>query len=160
MRRNARDELVLAGPPSVESLMAALAAEPSNYRMRIGAAYVLRSLLTVRPNDRAAVSSALRDEHLALLVELASDDDKTLRLQAGEFLVLLADPRSIQYSVQAARKATDNNKAFNQIIITGGASRELPEAERERVFRDITSGPGPNNDVVRMNEYIRKSLGF
>jgi hypothetical protein len=99
-------------------------------------------------------------ELLMKMVSAASDDDKTIRLQASEFLYSLGDPRAIPYSVDAAKKTTDNNKASNQISIVGRSAQELPAPTQNNIVHDLTHGPGANNDLVGNQGWLRKRLGF
>jgi hypothetical protein len=84
-------------------MMAALRNEGSNYRLRGGVIYVLSTTITNNPNKKADISTKLKPEDFPILVSAASDDDKTVRLQASEFLYSLGDPRSIPYSVDAQK---------------------------------------------------------
>jgi len=159
-RRNARDALTLIGAPSVAPMMTELRAHPEDYRLRDGVIYVLATTLTRNPAEKSAISSALRSEDFPILVSAASDDDKTVRLQAAVFLYLLGDPRAIPYSVDAARDAHDNNKAANQISILDQSAQGLPPDKKADIIRnaqrDLTQGPGPNNDLVGKNGWLHQ----
>jgi hypothetical protein len=159
-RRNARDGLVATGVLSVEPMMAALRNGGSNYRLRGGVIYVLSTTITNNPDKKADISAKLKPEDFPILVSAASDDDKTVRLQASEFLYSLGDPRSIPYSVDAAKSTSDNNKASNQITILSQSWKELPESTQSNIYNDLTKGPGPNNDVVGNHGWLRKQLGI
>jgi HEAT repeat protein len=117
-------------------------------------------MLTRDPDRRAGISALLNDDDFPILVAAASDDDKTVRLQAAEFLYLLGDQRSIPYSVDAARDTHDNNKASNQISILGQSAKQLSPPEKNKVLQDLQSGPGPNNDLVGREGWIRRQLGI
>jgi hypothetical protein len=158
-RRNARDGLVAIGVPSVEPMMTALRNEGSNYRLRGGVMYVLSTTITNNPNKKADISTKLKPEDFPILVSAASDDDKTVRLQASEFLYSLGDPRSIPYSVDAAKSTNDNNKASNQITILSQSWKGLPESTQSNIYNDLTKGPGPNNDLMGNHGWLRKQLG-
>ena len=118
-RRNARDALAASGLSSVTPMMSAVRADPSNYRIRLGVMYALSEMLRRNIEQRSAISSALKNEDFPLLVAAASDNDKTIRLHAAEFLYSLQDPRSVPASIAAARSTSDENKAANQVIIIG-----------------------------------------
>jgi hypothetical protein len=120
--------------------------------------YVLSTILNRSPEQRQAVSGALKDDDFAVLVAAASDDDKTIRLQAAEFLCLLADPRAVPHSIDAARDTTDNNKASNQITIIGRSVDNLSAETKRNALRDLERGPGANNDLVGNHGFVCKTL--
>lgn len=151
IRRNARDALVASGSQVVRPIMTKLRANPSDYRLRGGAVYVLSTILSLHPDQKSAISAALDKDDFPILVSAASDNDKTMRLQAAEFLYILGDPRAVPFSVDAARDTHDNDKASNQISILGQSGQQLPNSKKQEVIRDLTFGPGSNNDLVGKN---------
>jgi hypothetical protein len=160
VRRNARDDLSALGPPAVETMMASLKSSGDNYRVRLGVMYALQDMLRRNPDQRAAVSKALKSDDFPVLVAAASDDDKTIRLQAAGFLYLLQDPRVVPSSVEAARKTSDDNKATDQVLIIRQAGQSLGDTEKKSVINDLTSGPGLSNDLVGSAGFVRKTLGW
>lgn len=159
-RRNARDALAASGPNSVSVMMSAVRAEPSNYRIRLGVIYALSEMLRRNIDQRTAISSALKDEDFPLLVAAASDDDKTIRFQAAEFLYRLQDPRSVPVSVTAAKTASDENKAANQVIIIGKSVDSFSSEQKQKVINDLIHGSGKNNDLVGDRGWLKGKLGF
>jgi hypothetical protein len=159
VRRNGRDFLVATGSEAIPPLMSALRASTSDYRLRGGAAYVLSTTLIRNPEEKKEISSKLFDNDFPVLVSLASDEDKTIRYQATEFLYDLGDPRSIPYSVGAARVTSDPNRAVNQILILGKSSQDLSISDRNNIVHDLTHGPGMNNSIVGNEGYVKKWLG-
>jgi hypothetical protein len=158
VRRNARDQLAASGPSAVSTMMSALQSEPSNYRTKLGVVYALSEMLRQNPNQRSAISNALKESDFPLLVNAASDDDKTIRYQAAEFLATLQDPRAIPVSAKASRAANQNDKANNQLIILRESGHLLPDSEKKQILNDITTGPEPNNDLVGDTGYVKKTL--
>lgn len=159
-RRNARDVLSTQDVAAVAQIMEAFRKESSNYRVRLGVLYALDEIIRRKPDQRAQISAALKSEDFPLLVAAASDDDKTLRMQAADFLYVLQDPRAVPASVEAARETSDNNKATNQVLIIQQSVRNLDAAAKENIYRDLTRGPGSNNDLVGRDGWVRKRLGF
>lgn len=159
-RRNARDALAAAGPSSITTMMSAVRAEPSNYRIRLGVMYALSDMLRRNVDQKTAISSALKDEDFPLIVAAASDDDKTIRFQAAEFLYRLQDPRAVPASVTAAKTASDANKAANQVIIIGKSVDSFSSEQKQKVINDLISGPGKNNDLVGDRGWLKGKLGF
>jgi hypothetical protein len=160
VRRNARDALAASGPNSVPAMMSAVRADPSNYRIRLGAIYAMSDMLRRNIQQRAEISSALKNEDFPLLAAAASDDDKTIRFQAAEFLYHLQDPRSVPAGVAAARSTSDENKAANQVIIIGKSADSFSPEQKEKVINDLTVGPGSNNALVGNSVWLRGKLGF
>jgi hypothetical protein len=159
VRRSARDDLATRGPQEVGAMMSALRANSSNYRVRLGVIYGLSEMLRRNPEKKSAISSALKDDDFSLLVPAASDDDKTIRLQAAQFLYLLQDSRAVPASVEAARRVQEEGKATNQLIILRKSGQSLPESEKQKVFNDLTAGPGPNNEIFRSIKDVGKLFG-
>jgi hypothetical protein len=159
-RRNARDAITASGPQVIRPTMTRLRAKPSDYRLRGGVIYVLSTMLNTHPDQKSMVSAALEKDDFPILVAAASDDDKTVRLQAAEFLYLLGDPRAIPYSADAARSTHDDNKAANQISILGQSGEQLPTADKKNVLHDLQHGPGANNDLFGKNGFTCRSFGW
>jgi hypothetical protein len=158
VRRNARDELAAKGPSAVGAMMAALQSDPSNYRTKLGVIYALSEMLRRDPNQRSAISAALKENDFPLLVNAASDDDKTIRYQAAGFLATLQDPRAVPASANASRAANQDDKASNQLIILRESGNSLPDSQKKKIIDDITTGPGSNNDLVGDKGYVKRTL--
>ena len=159
-RRNARDSLAATSPASVARMMTATRSDASDYRLRGGVIYALSEMLRRNPNQRAAIAAALRTEDFPFLVAAASDDDKTIRLQAADFLYHLQDPRAVPSSIEAARSTSDASKATNQVLIIRQSGLSLPSADKEKVINDLSAGPGSNNDLLGSQGFVRKTLGW
>lgn len=137
LRRNARETLAIAGPMAVPALLAAWKEDRDNYRLKLGATYALAEMLRRDPASRAQISLAIPTEDFPLLVDAASDPDKTIRFQAAEFLYLLEDPRSVEFSVEAAKETSDEAVATNQILILRQAGQSLPENEKQQIIQEL-----------------------
>jgi hypothetical protein len=149
VRRSARDDLATRGPQDAGAMISALRTSPSDYRVRLGVVYALSEMLRRSPDERTAISSALKDVDFSILVDAASDDDKTIRLQAAQFLYLLRDPRAVPASVEAGRSVREEGKATNQLIIIRQSGQSLPESVKQKIFDSLKAGPGPNNEIFR-----------
>ena len=159
-RRNARDALAAMNPASVTRMMAAARSDASDYRLRGGVIYALSEMLRRNPEQRSAIAAALSTEDFPFLVAAASDDDKTIRLQAADFLYHLQDPRAVPSSVEAARSTSDTNKATNQVLIIRQSGLSLPSADKEKVINDLSAGARSNNDLLGSQGFVRKALGW
>jgi hypothetical protein len=154
-RRNARDALSALGPSSVTTMMSAIRADPTNYRTKLGVIFALSEMLRHDPNLRTAVSAALITDDFPILVAAASDEDKTIRLQAAEFLYLLQDPRAVASSVEAAKSATDESKATNQALIIRQSAQSLAPTDKAKIINDLEAGKAKN-----IGDTIKKTLGW
>ncbi len=157
-RRNARDALAALGPPSVSAMMSAVRSSSSDYRVRLGVLYALSEMLRRNPEQRAAISAVLTTEDFPFLVAAASDDDKTIRLQAADFLYLLQDSRAVPSSVEAARSTPDTSKATNQVLIIRQSGLTLTAADKQKVINDLSAGPGKTNDLLGSAGSLKRIL--
>jgi hypothetical protein len=103
VRRNARDALISLGPAAIQPMTEAWRKEPDNYKMRLGTVIVMNGMLRNNEHIASKISENLNDEDISLLVNTLSDTDKTIRLQATEFLYALKDTRTVQSSLYALR---------------------------------------------------------
>lgn len=140
-RRNARDILVSAGPSAVDQLAAAFTSANSrsvdDYRMRVGTTYVLSEMLRSDETLRTDISAALTADDFSYFVDAASDEDKTIRYQAAEFLYLLQDPRSVSFSVDALKRV-DDLSADNQVLILRQSADELDDAKKDALIEELS----------------------
>jgi len=137
IRRNARDSLASAGADAVPPLLAALHQSEDDYRIRLGVIYALAEMLRADPKQGAAISQKLKDDDFPLLVRAAADQDKTIRYQAAEFLYDLQDIRAVQPSFDAAKEATDEGGASNQILILRQSGADLPPEKKSVIAKEL-----------------------
>jgi hypothetical protein len=140
-------------------MMAAVRSGSSDYRVRLGVLYALSEMLRRNPEQRAAISAALNNDDFPFLVAAASDNDKTIRLQAADFLYLLQDSRAVPSSVEAARNTQDPSKATNQVLIIRQSGLTLTAADKQKVINDL-SVAGSNNGLVGSVGDLRRTLGW
>ncbi len=136
-RRNARDLLVSAGEDAVPMMMSTLRASPDDYRIRLGVIYALAEMIRSDPKRAPGLSAKLTAEDFPILVQAASDPDKTIRYQAADFLYRLQDPRAVQPSIDAARDATDESTANNQILILRQSGVALPSQQKSDIVKQL-----------------------
>ena len=137
-RRTARASLSLKGIDAVKPMLEALSAENPSYRTRLGVAVALTGMLRKDKGQRKALSELLEDEHLKLLVEAASDKDRTLRVYATEFLYDLGDPRSVKLALDRIPMVGEDGR-YNLLIVVKGAIQETKEPERSLAIDGISA---------------------
>lgn len=133
VRRNARDELITVGPEGVKPMMTALRQSSGDYRVKLGVVFALNGMLREAAARNRMVARELTDDDIKLLVNAASDDDKTVRLQATEFLFKLKDPRVVEPSLQAVRDRRNPDGVYNAVLILKSVYGDLENAEQQRV---------------------------
>ncbi|WP_105402951.1 DUF308 domain-containing protein [Neorhizobium sp. T7_12] len=143
IRRNARDYLAIMGPGAVPLMMGELRKNFRDYRTRLGITYALGEMLRAQPSSSKQISEGIQEADFQLLVAAASDEDKTIRYQAAEFLYNLQDPRAVQPSINAAKEATDEGVANNQILILRQSGSSLPCSQKGNIVREL-SDPSTN----------------
>ncbi len=149
VRRDAREGLIVLGPAAIGQMMKVFHAAPSNYRIKLGVVYALARMLRSHPEQRQAISQALTDEDFKILVAAASDEDKTVRFQAAEFLYVLQDPRAVAPSLVGARSAPDPDIAYNNLLILRQSGQNLP-ADRKQQIISVIKGDKASSGVVQL----------
>lgn len=126
-RRNARQVLAKAGASNVPLLLAALRAQPDNYRIKVGITFSLSKM-----SEPVTMTKA---DDASLLVKLAGDTDPEVRQYASEFLMRLSDSGSIKVCLPELRTAINRerdaaqpngNAVYNAVVILGTWMRTLP----------------------------------
>ncbi|MGK6315369.1 hypothetical protein [Neorhizobium sp. DT-125] len=133
--------------------------DQDDYRTKLGITYALAEMMRRSPTaeTRQAISANLKEEDFPILVAAAQDDDDTVRLQAGEFLYLLQDQRSIRPSIDAAASALDEIKAADQVLIIREAGKNLSSDEKLRVIESLND-PGAVNNLIKNKDALTKIL--
>lgn len=126
-RRGARDSLAAGGLSAVSALMSANR-ETASYRFELGAVVALTKLLRSDKSLRNEVSLRLDQDDIDWLVGLSSDDDRTMRIYASEFLYDLGDPRAIDTAVSNFPAASANGK-YNLALVLKGAAPFVPRQD-------------------------------
>ncbi len=117
IRRNARDDLVSLGPAAVKPMLNAFQKAPDRYRIKLGVVYSLNGMLRENPAQNTTIAGMLSDSDLKLLAAATADNDKTVRLQAAEFMFQLKDKRMVMPVLQTIRDSTNSDSIFNSVLI-------------------------------------------
>lgn len=116
-RRLARDVLG-AGPISwVKPIADHLVANDGNYRVELGCVVALSQMLRSGKDRASDIRTRLTDQHIAALVGTAGDADQTMRIYAAEFLVDLADARSVMLALDLAAATEDQDARIGLLIV-------------------------------------------
>lgn len=136
LRRDARKSLAAQGSDGVKPLMRQWTDANDSYRVRLGSAVALAEMLRSRKAERSAVSAQLSDDDLALIARSLSDEDRTVRIYAGEFLTDLGDKRLVPIALQQLRTASGDGQ-YNLALVLESAAPELSAAERAKLRADL-----------------------
>ena len=83
-------------------------------------------------NQRKRISGELNDRDIALLLQAAADNDRTLRIYASEFLYDLGDPRAIDAAATIFPLANDNGR-YNIILVLTGTVNDVSPQQKSRL---------------------------
>lgn len=150
-RRGARTELASKGLALVRPAVLALAEEDISYRRRLGVVVALTEMMRENKNQRRLIADLLRPDDLGLLLEAATDADRTIRIYAGEFLFDLGDPRTFDMALKAWPGISDDNGRYNLVLVMKGAAPDI-EPERADTARErlesLLGQVGPKTDTL------------
>jgi hypothetical protein len=137
VRRNARDALIALGPITVAPMLEAWHQSPSDYKTKLGVVVVINDMLRNDDNSGGDISNKLNQSDIKLLVGAASDNDKTIRLQATELLYTLRDKRVVSDSLDVVRNGSNENAVYNNLLILKAIVPTLDYTEKKRVKDDV-----------------------
>jgi hypothetical protein len=129
VRRKARDDLAAGGAGNVPLLLKALREQPNDYRIKVGVSFTLSKI-----NAPVSITDSA---DAALLVRLIGDTEPEVRQYASEFLMRLADAKSVNAVYPELQKAIDQGQAapqpnenpvFNAVVVLGTWMRTLPDS--------------------------------
>ena len=129
VRRKARDDLAAGGAGNVPLLLKALREQPNDYRIKVGVSFTLSKI-----NEAVSITDSA---DAALLVHLIGDAEPEVRQYASEFLMRLADAKSVNTVYPELKKAIDQEQAvpqpnengvFNAVVVLGTWMRTLPDS--------------------------------
>jgi len=129
-RRAARDALSNAPIDAVPLLMERLRRDGWDYRVKLGICVALTGILRADKSRSQAVSSKLTDDDLDLLLDIAGDPDRTVRIYASEFLFDLGDTRVTKLAIPRAARTSDDNARYNLLLISQDGWRKLSSQEK------------------------------
>jgi hypothetical protein len=143
VRRKARDDLAAGGAGNVPQLLKALRDQPNDYRIKVGVSFTLSKI-----NEPVSITDSA---DAALLVRLIGDAEPEVRQYASEFLMRLADAKSVDTVYPELEKAIDQaqavpqpneNGVFNAVVVLGTWMRTLPDslaANKKTIAEYLTS---------------------
>jgi hypothetical protein len=129
VRRKARDDLAAGGAGNVPLLLKALREQPNDYRIKVGVSFTLSKI-----NEPVSITDPA---DAASLVRLIGDAEPEVRQYASEFLMRLADAKSVNAVYPELQKAIDQaqampqpneNAVFNAVVVLGTWMRTLPDS--------------------------------
>ena len=124
-RRLSRDQLSNLGLDAIPAMMQALAPPDASYRTRLGVCVALTEYLRDHKEERKKISALLSEEDIGLLLDAASDPDRTIRIYASEFLYDLGDPRSVLPGLEQVLKTDNDNGKYNLLLVVKGSIADL-----------------------------------
>ncbi|MBN8739220.1 MAG: hypothetical protein BGP24_09380 [Lysobacterales bacterium 69-70] len=136
LRREARKALAAQGSDGVKPIMQQWTVAKDSYRVRLGSTVALAEMLRSRQDDRKAVGAQLSDNDLELITQTLSDQDRTVRVYAGEFLTDLGDKRLAPIALQQLRTASDEGQ-YQLALVLESVVPELSPTERDRLRSDL-----------------------
>ena len=138
-RRSARDALANLPVANVPTLMNALRAELNIYRIKLGITVGLSDMVRREKGREPGISRHLSEDDLKLLLNLAGDPDRTVRIYATQFLTDLGDPRQVRLGVEKASGGSDDKAVHNQLLSIQKSIEKVPSNERIEINRSLES---------------------
>lgn len=120
VRRTARSSLANEGVPAVEPLLTNFAEGNDSYQTRLGTVVALTEMIRKNKSMRTDIIGKISDSDLRRLTDAVTDEDKTIRVYASEFLYELGDPRIIDSVLQKYPKASEDGR-YNLLLVLKGA---------------------------------------
>lgn len=155
VRRGARDQLAALGIDAVPNLLQHLERHSNSYRARLGVIVALTEMMRENKSHRVEIARKIEDHQLALLIDAAGDEDRTIRIYASEFLYDLGDPRSIALALEAMRDTSPNGR-YNLLLVTKGAIPYSSAAQRATLARELPDLKAAN--TPKTNQLIESVL--
>ena len=142
-RRDSRSALASFGLPMIQPLLAAMHSN-SSYQMQLGGSVALTLFLRDNKNEAADAAARLNDSDFSLLVDLASNTDRTIRIYASAFLFDLGSGEVVEPAVKkindlVTQTPRNDDGIYNLVLVLQGA---YPQANILRKGR-IESGLRP-----------------
>lgn len=153
IRTDARRTIGAEGPAAIKPLMDNWRKQPTAYRVRLGAVVSLVEMMRSMKAQKRTIGSELGNDDLLLLVQAATDADRTIRVYASEFLFDLADPRTAGVALQLISGASPDGQ-YNLALILTSVAAEMPPAERANLKQEVET-----LDMSRFGDRTRGKLG-
>lgn len=158
MRRAARTELAGLGTGLVRPAMGELLSSDLSYRSRMGLVVALTEMLRDNKRFRSDIITLIDDDALTEMLRLATSDDYTIRVYAGEFLYDLGDPRVFTLAPEVWFSDISDNGRFNIALAMKGAAPFVAVSDRAQassLAQSWIGKVGPKTD-----DLLRDVLGF
>ncbi len=149
-RRSARSALASLGPGLLRPAMDVLN-HPRPYRIKLGLVVAITEMMRENMGSRERMISELTAADLEILVKLAGNSDRTIRIYAREFLFDLGDPRVLDIAIDLFSNLSDNNARYNLVLIMKGASPYVTAANAPMVrdaLKTMLRKVGPKTDAL------------
>lgn len=138
-RRAARTSLADLGVPLVRPALDVISQSGTPYRLTLGLVVALTEMMRANKKPRRLISGELSDDDLRVLVPLAANPDRTIRIYASEFLYDLGDPRSFSLAVEAFQGTNESNARYNLALVMKGAAPFLTPGNVVAAKQDLNS---------------------
>lgn len=156
-RRDAREQLAIAGPKTVPDLLRAIPQEtsPSHYRFALGAATAVAKM-AVSETQRAAVREAMTEEDLETLVKLMAHPDKTMQEWATRAVIGIQDTRSVNPLIDmlADNRVAQSGKYNAALALRDTASSYQPETQKIIMNAVPSLKPNLNAQTVKLLDQL------
>jgi hypothetical protein len=150
----ANEQLRSSGGPSVPPLVAEFRSRP-DAAARGNILSVLRDLIRTDSHNRESVANAMTANDLKIVIALQSNDDKSTRSTATEFLIALNDPESVDALLDSAKTAQKTGR-INALVALENLLKDQPPAEVAKIVTTVKALAATEPDVQvqqRMNEF-------
>lgn len=138
VRRNARTTLARMGTSAVAPILESMRKQPTDYRTRLGLVVALAEMMREHKAERQKIAGMMSQADLAWLAQAATDEDRTIRIYASEFLYDLGDPRTVQEVKKQFPTAGDDGR-FNLLLSLQGTVPYLNAAQKTDVAKFASS---------------------
>lgn len=136
-RRDARSRLAEKGIQVTEPLLSKLSEEHLTYRSRLGVIVALTEMTRANKQYRTEIIKRIKEEDLVRLLNSSTDEDRTIRIYASEFLYDLGDPRTIPLAFKRFPLALEDGR-YNLLLIIKGAVPFAPNKQQNEVIEQVT----------------------
>ena len=135
IRRGARVKLSLISPEMVPRLLAFAGSNLNSYRAKLGISVALAEMLRRDKSLGAKVEQLIAQPDIEMLLDFATDSDRTLRIYAGEFLYDLGSKAVARTALERAAQLSPDpafdDARFNLIFVSQEGWRQMTAAERQ-----------------------------
>jgi hypothetical protein len=137
VRRAARSDLAARGQNAVSAMMQEFRNHQNIYQVRLGILVAMTEMLRNNKQLAPHISQQLSKEDLQLIVGALSDNDRTIRIYAGEFLYDLGDPRVVPLALQSAKIENSEEGRYLSVFAIKGAYPKLSESQKVAIREQL-----------------------